>query len=255
MTIRTIEAPPSLRRKIWAVVFALPALALLCGLGVWQLQRLQWKEALIDQYRACLTMPPSPFEFDGLDAKTALTGKACRKVQVTGRYESARQFAIGPRTFKGRAGVHVVTIFRLADGHHVLVNRGFWQQKMAALPALSEGKRQLVGLLRDYSQRPPYAVDNVPQKRQWYWYDMAAIGRVYGVILPPIVLDLLPVAAHADTQGRPSFGPGPRPVSADHAWRNNHLSYAVTWFAFAVILLVILIMFCAKGRPKPAPGS
>ncbi|MEI9885187.1 MAG: SURF1 family cytochrome oxidase biogenesis protein [Rhizomicrobium sp.] len=95
-------------------------LAVLIGLGTWQLQRLSWKLALIDQVDRNLAATPIP-----LDAALKLGPAAqYRRVTLTGRFDHAKEAYIYGVGSDGVAVFHVVTPFQTLDGHTLLVDRG-----------------------------------------------------------------------------------------------------------------------------------
>ncbi len=101
----------------------LAAFAVLIGLGVWQLQRLEWKEGLIAQIEARTNGPPITLE----DA-VALAGEgrdpSYYRVRVDGRFHHAKErylYAVS----EGRVGWHVIAPLETEDGDVVLVDRGF----------------------------------------------------------------------------------------------------------------------------------
>jgi surfeit locus 1 family protein len=101
----------------------LAAFAVLTGLGVWQLQRLEWKQGLIAQIEARTNGPPITLE----DA-VALAGEgrdpSYYRVRADGRFHHAKErylYAVS----EGRVGWHVIAPFETEDGDVVLVDRGF----------------------------------------------------------------------------------------------------------------------------------
>ena len=135
--------------------------------------------------------------------------------------------------------------FQLADGRHVLVERGFvagdgrrplpWQDGIDTRP------RRIQGILRTDLTRPRFAPDNVPKRDEWYWYDVAAMARHLKLELIPAVLVLAPASDAAS----PPLALAPR-VDLP----NDHLQYALTWFALAAVLLVIFGLFLKRGMRR-----
>src|SRR5579864_3893958 len=100
----------------------IPALALLLGLGVWQLERLQEKEALIASVKTGLNAPAMPLD---QVLESGMAGAEWRRVKVSGHFLNDREqylFAQGPG---GALGVQVITPLAMTDGRVVLVDRGF----------------------------------------------------------------------------------------------------------------------------------
>ena len=229
------------RRQIWATVFTLPALCVLLALGTWQTQRLAWKDALILQRGKALQKPP--IEMSGKSLQGNAEALHYRWVLAEGRFVNNAPVFIGPRTRNGQAGFHVLALFQLSDGTHLLVNRGFVPSQgadpIAWKDQLPSGTTQISGILRRPGKQAWLIPDNSEATRRFYWYDMAALGRVFGVSLAPVVFDLY--------KPLPS---GKFPVAGQTRIDspNNHLQYAVTWFAFACVLLIIYVIFMLRER-------
>src|SRR4051794_17341032 len=99
---RMIRFRPLLGPTLWF----LPGFALLVGLGVWQLQRLQDKEALIASVDAGLHAAPVPLA-DAL--REAPASAEWRHVTVTGRFAHDRELYLFSRGPKGAVGVDIIT--------------------------------------------------------------------------------------------------------------------------------------------------
>ena len=106
----------------------------------------------------------------------------------------------------------------------------------------------ITGILR--RARDPkglFTPDNDPASNRWYWWDVpamsASIKLPEGATALAVVIQQLPDAANENL---------PRPQPPDAKLNNNHLQYAVTWFAFAAILAVIATLFIRQQMKKSA---
>lgn len=229
------------RLNFWMTVCALPALMLLIGLGIWQLQRLDWKEKLIAERAARLARPVI-----ALTALPADDWKSydLRRVKLTGRFLHDRSFEIVNRTLNGRPGVHIVTPMMLADGGgSVLVNRGWAPPANERRPGemrLPEGDVVLEGILRTGGRPNPWVPDNEPAKGIWFYTDPPAMARAAGLA------DARPYVVEAG----PSTSLPAYPVGGQTfiAITNNHLQYALTWFALAGALVAIYVLYHVRRR-------
>jgi surfeit locus 1 family protein len=75
---------------------------------------------------------------------------------------------------------------------------------------------------------------DTPDLRRWYTWDLPAMSAAAGLPLEPLVLVL-------ERSEGPEGLPKAERVSLD--FPNDHLSYAVTWYGLALVLLVIYILF------------
>ncbi|HVJ01459.1 MAG TPA: SURF1 family protein [Sphingomonas sp.] len=210
------------------------ALALLsvpgfAALGIWQLERLQWKLDLIARVEARIHAPPAPLpdaaQWAGLDRRDY----EYRRVRAQGRFLHDRETLVQALTERG-AGFWVLTPLRTAQGL-VLVNRGFVppDKRGAASRAagLVPGPVTVTGLMRASEPKGTLLRANDPQARRWYSRDVAAIAAARG---------LGPVAPFfVDADATPN--PGGYPVGGLTVvrFRNSHLVYALTWFALAAL--------------------
>ncbi len=106
-----------------SVVLLIAAFAILLSLGTWQVERLNWKEALIATIAERRAAPPVPLA--EIEAEQA-AGQDIdyRTVTVTGTFDNARERHF-LATWNGESGFYVFTPLTLADGRSLFVNRGF----------------------------------------------------------------------------------------------------------------------------------
>ena len=109
-----------LRPLFWPTVVALPALIVLLWLGTWQVQRLEWKNQLIEDFESRANAAPIDLPLGAVDREMEF-----RRLALTGRFDHAKEVFMTGRTYEGNAGFHIVTPFTLDDGRMILVNRGW----------------------------------------------------------------------------------------------------------------------------------
>lgn len=235
-------AGESRRRPYGFLVFAMAGIAALVALGNWQLDRLATKRALIAERRAALAQPP--LDLARLPGGAGVT--AYRRVTVTGRFLHEKELLIGPRPRDGRAGWHVVTPLERADGGIVLVDRGWVPNEMKDPRTRAVGQIggavRLIGFLRSAGRRGSFVPDNDPVKDEWHWIDPAAMAAHLG-------LDrVAPYWIARARDGQQEAGP----VGVDRVAMppNNHLGYAVTWYALAFSLGVLAIIYWRRSVPR-----
>ena len=228
------------RPNLWMTVCAVPALAILIGLGTWQLDRLEWKEGLIAQRTAGLAAAPIAISEVPDDWRAA----EFRRIRIKGRFLHDREMLLVSKTQRGRPGYHVVTPLTLVDGATVLVNRGWVPLDLKAPRTRPQGQLAgvvaLEGVLRGSGRPSPWTPDNDPAKGVWHYLDIAAMVQeaALGDVKPFVV------------EAGPAPIPGGYPVGGQTrtALTNNHLQYAITWYALAVALAAVYIAFHLKRR-------
>lgn len=238
------------KKLIGFTIVTLGALALLIGLGVWQLQRLEWKRGLIEEIETRTKAPPISLA-EAL-AKTKDGGDpSYLHVRVTGRFENDKErhlYAIAD----GAPGWHLITPLVTDDGDTLLVDRGFVPDAMkeqATRPqSLIEGETSVTGLVRVPESKSTFTPDTDPDRDLWYYRDLDGMARSMFGDKPP---NLAPFFLEAEESGPP--GSWPRGGQTRLDLPNNHLQYALTWFLLALAVLVIYAVYVRQALRAPKP--
>lgn len=246
------EERASRPRRSPVIRFVLLALSLLCiailvGLGLWQVERREWKLDLIARVEQRIHAPavavPGPVEWAGVTAQS----HEYSRVRLSGSYLNDRETFTQAVTALG-GGFWVMTPFRTDEGFIVLVNRGFvpLDRKAAATRQadLVEGATTVTGLLRISEPGGGFLRANDPAHDRWYSRDVAAIAAVRGLA------DAAPFFVDADAL--PNAGASPRGGLTVVSFRNSHLVYALTWFGLAAMLSAALGFVLLRGRHHAA---
>jgi surfeit locus 1 family protein len=223
-----------MRRSIWPVlIFAAVGVVVLVSLGIWQLQRLQWKEALIaalDQ-----SIAGSAVTLNEAKKRPSLD---YTKVRLSGEFKS-QDFLLMISTANGGPAWNVLRPFTLNGGEVIIVDLGKTREDNIPAPPL--GPVALEALLRVHTgQKGLFDPDNPVQAGEWFWWDVPAMAQALGATEADFSAQLLP--------GQP----GTEGLSVDPpkaALRNNHLGYAITWFGLAAVLVVMTALFL-RSRMK-----
>ena len=233
------------RPRFWPSVATLAALAILIGLGTWQLDRLAWKEDLIAEMQARSAAAPMPLPRDLADPALAY-----RKVRLRGQFLHDKELYLGARTHGGRAGLHIVTPMRLEDGRTLLVDRGWVPPERKDPASRAEGRMPgplvLEGVIRrgGWGGMEMFRPENQPEENLWLWLDLPAMAARAG---------LSGAVTAAYVAAGPAPNPGGYPIGGQTRIElaNNHLQYAITWYALAAALLVIYVLH--QSRPPESP--
>ena len=225
---------------VWPVALALPALAILLGLGTWQMQRKAWKEDLIAQITARVHQPPASLA--ELETQSASGGLEYARARVRGTFRHvSEQFIWEPDPRQG-AGYHVVTPLQLDDGRFILVNRGYVTEARKAPAARPEGQMtgevEVVGLLRAPVARAWFSPDR-GSTGVWYWRD------VDGMVQAALGADAAKAVRYMlDAEATPANPGGwPKGGVTRLTLPNRHLEYALTWYGLALTLVGVLAAF------------
>jgi len=221
-------------------VAALIATAILVGLGVWQLERLQWKLGLIAEVESHMTAPPLSLD-EAL--KSPADAMQYRRVALEGHFDNAKEAYVFTTREGGEAVYHVLTPFLTDDGHSLLVDRGYVpKEKLDPATRMPvEGTTRLVGVWRVPDASGAFTPAPDAAHRIWYSRDLKGIAASDHIQLAA------PVVIEADATPNP--GDWPKGGQTVVSFRNEHLSYAVTWFGLAAGLLgVYLAYHVSRGR-------
>ncbi len=236
----------ALRALAWPSAFAAAGLVLLVGLGVWQLQRLGWKEGLIRAATERAGQPPAPVPVEADWPRLDPNEAEYRRVRLEGRFRHEDEALVftdlaDPKGPSGGVGSWVMTPLTLDDGSVVLINRGFVPANRADPSRRAEGQVggevEIVGLMRWSEARNPFTPADDPAKGAWYTRDTRAIGRAKGLTrVAPFYID----AEASAPGGLPQGG------ETRLAFPNRHLEYALTWFGLAGALAVVAGLFLRR---------
>lgn len=199
------------------------------ALGVWQVERLAWKNGLIAAVEARSTAAPTDPSTDGTWQSFDADRDEYRHVSVTGVFDTKAEALTQAVTAYG-GGFWVMTPLHLADGRSILVNRGFVPPENRApdlRAPLPTGPVTVTGLLRQTEPNGGFLRSNDPASDRWFSRDVAAIAAAEGLTDPaPFFIDQERVG--------PDYPLGGLTVLS---FPNNHLIYALTWFALSLMLL------------------
>lgn len=234
-------------RMLFLAVIAITA-ATCIRLGLWQLERLRERRSENGVAQAARSLPEADI------AAASDASLAHRRVRVTGSYDPAGEIVLRGQSHREQPGVYVVTPLRPrgTDGA-VLVVRGFVPSPDAVtvdVRALAEpGEVSVRGIALPLAERGDDGglLEHTGGTSTWKGLDRSAIEARLGYPVADVYIVQAPDSALPTAPRRidpPALGDGP------------HLSYAIQWFAFAVIALVgAAALLGRKGSAtrRPAP--
>ena len=221
------------------------AIAAFVRLGTWQWHRAQLKSAQQAQFEAgAQTVTP-------LDAVNADTLPRYAMVRVDGHYDPAHQFLLENISQRGLPGYEVLTPFAFAEGHTLMVNRGWIPAggSRSQLPDISLRSDTAAGTVTGRLDALPVvgiSLGHIPPAADGRWPKLTAF---------PTMPDLSNVLRRP-LQSRQLLLNPDQPDGYQREWQlggfgpGRHLSYAVQWWAFAALALVLYV--CLNGRRRSA---
>ena len=230
-----------------ALIMTPPAFLVLLLLSYWQVERLSWKQDLINQVQAQALLPPQALPTGPLPTEDW----NFRNGQVTGHYLHDRTVRWVARARNGEPGMHLLTPFQRDDnGEVILVDRGYVSFEVydETNDLISDPQETLTvaGLVRFYSGRGAI--------QRWFVPDDDLDGGLYYVPNPDAFRSLFgeaPAKWMLWSDGTESTAIWPRGKQWNTDIPNNHLEYAITWLLMALSLAVIFVLASLKPRSAP----
>ncbi|MEM1234047.1 MAG: SURF1 family protein [Pseudomonadota bacterium] len=218
-------------RLFFLLVVGLGGFAVLVGLGVWQVQRLAWKEGVLAEIEASIsaapvTVPQAPSEADRY--LSVATGGVLGEDEIH-VLASAKGFGAGYRVIRALE----------TDGRRVLVDLGMVRPEAKDAPRPG-GPVDVLGNLHWPDEVDSFTPENDVAGNIWFARDVEVLADALGT--EPVLIvarDVSPpvpgaVVFPVDTSGIP----------------NDHLGYAVTWFGLAAVWLSMAGLFLYRSRRK-----
>ena len=215
-------------------------------LGFWQLDRLAQRKALNAKVEAEISAPPLDLNREYSDPQ--LTSMQYRKTIVIGRFDGSHEILLNNQVWNGQLGYHILTPLILQGSNEVvLINRGWISYAdgrqgkrydvnglvtVNGMINLSQTGFDLNSLFVGGSSSNSISDGLVGR------INLDQIQKQIGIVLLPIYIQETP---------DPSFNGYPeRILSTIDLSDGPHLSYAIQWISFTVILVVVYILFIRR---------
>jgi surfeit locus 1 family protein len=233
------EAEPLLRSRTTLLVLAVIAAVLFTGLvalGTWQVYRLQWKLALIERVDQRVHAAPVPAPGPDRWSQVSAANDEYRHVSVTGTFLHSLSTKVQAVTELG-SGYWLLTPLRRADGSVVMINRGYIPERANIASVGPDEVVTVTGLLRISEPGGGFLRHNDPVGDRWYSRDVQAIAEMHKLS------NVAPYFIDADASKYSVANPAAEATSAQPvggltviSFHNNHLVYALTWYALALMV-------------------
>ena len=206
-----------MRRYLFPLILGIVGCAILISLGLWQLQRLDWKERMLDEIRAGIEAPPVPLP-DAVDPSMKYL-----PVTVSGTTSGTEIDMLSGSKDQG-GGYQVISRFITDDGRAILLDRGFIPQELR-LQRRPPVRLTVTGNLHWPDEKGSATPAPNLDENIWFARDVPAMAQTLGT--EPVLVVARQI--EGDSQGAT-----PIPVAVEGI-PNNHLSYALQWFMIAAV--------------------
>lgn len=233
----------------WLTFFSILVFAALITMGVWQVQRYEWKLNLNASIEAYAKAAPVPLT--SLLADQPVVNHKYRPVSVVGEYITDQQILMRGQYKKSDRiifyGFYVFTPFKFThqgQDQTILVERGFITEEAWLAPEfykkLPVGQVEIIGNIKAAEKPGSFFPENDTTQEVWFWREVKAMNQALNLDNP---VDFYISASDNKYQNFP------KPTKIEIKSANNHLSYLITWFAMAAGLLILYIyMHAYSGR-------
>ncbi len=224
--------------RLWFLLtIGLIGTVILVSLGVWQVQRLAWKQGMLARIEAQISADPVPLA-EALDPEF----RRYAPVEITGRFGQSHIRMLASRKTTG-AVYRIIRPFRTDDGASILIDTG-WQVQARDVVDAPQTHLTLTGNLDAPQEADGFTPDPDTTGNIWFARDVPAMAAALGT---DPVLVVLRDAPETD------LGVTPWPVDSAGI-PNDHLQYAITWFSLAVIWVGMTLYFLRRTRRPVAKG-
>ncbi len=220
-----------MRRFLFLMIFGVAGTATLLALGIWQMQRLAWKQGVLAEIATRISAAP-------VALPTHPTPEVDRflPVVVTGQFLD-QEIHVLVSVKRIGAGYRIVAPFRTDDGRLILIDRGF-------VVDTDKNKRRLIGSAE--------VTGNLhwPRETDSFTPEADRSGNIWFARDVPLMAEMLgtePVLVIAKSRTDPSVTPMPVDTVGIP---NDHLQYAITWFSLALIWAAMTGFFLWRSRAQ-----
>ncbi len=232
-----MTTPALIRLTVAAVI----GFAFLIALGNWQLQRLEWKERIIDRIETRTERSPVSLE-RAIELSKQWGDPNYLRVEAKGRFHNDRERHYYTISQDGRPGWRVIAPLETASGRIILVDRGYVPEDRKDPSTRVSGQFQdvvtVTGLLRTSEEPNLFSPANNEEANQWFTRDLSTMA---GSMFPSGTVEVFPFFLEADAGEVP--GGWPKGGQTRLELPNKHLQYAVTWFLLAACLLAVYVAY------------
>ena len=231
------------RPIFWPTLFTIISLLILISLGTWQVYRLIWKNSLISNYLYKFNN-----EIIKYDKSFSFNDEfEYRRINIKGRFINEKEILIIGKTFEGNVGFHLITPFITKEEKLLLINRGWISEKLKLRSSRSfsliEEDIVIDGIIRRPQKKGYFVPENDPIGNFWFTIKPYQIEKA--LKLESFDLEKKFYVDVIRDKGKLKLPIG---VSGSPNFRNQHLTYAFTWYSLAITLIIVYFVFHFKEK-------
>ncbi|MDQ2994969.1 MAG: SURF1 family protein [Pseudomonadota bacterium] len=213
-------------------------LPILLSLGMWQWHRADSKVAQQKAYAEQTDSHPLSLN----EVLTDPVGHRFYPISVSGHYIASEQFLLDNQFYQHQLGYHVLTPFVTDEGRTLLINRGWIARSAAGKIALDDSHQRVIGRVSTPPTKTFLLGENIHPSAAWpktiQALKLRDLSHAMEKPLEPVIILLSPLAKHGFVRDWQPQGISPE----------KHRGYAVQWFAFAALLMILFVVLNLKKR-------
>ncbi|MBU2992023.1 SURF1 family protein [Octadecabacter sp. 1_MG-2023] len=214
-----------MRKFLFPLVIGLGGLVVLLWLGIWQVNRLDWKQGVIEDINGRLAAAPVP-----LQERVLPEVDNYLSVIVEGAATGEEIRFLDSGTAAG-TGHHIISAFVTTSGRRIMIDQGL-------LPLYADQGTPMTEQVTVQGNLiwPDDISDQPPSGDEWYARNVPAMAEVLKT--EPILIQLYAASAYDERL---------TPLQVDtRNIKNDHLEYAITWFLLAVVWAAMTIFYMVR---------
>ena len=205
------------------------------SLGVWQLQRLIWKDSLIKNYNEIRTS-------EAIDLSLAIKEEFI-KIKSKGTINRNNKVFFPAKTYKGKAGIRLASEFISENGRIYLIDEGWFNNSDFEYFKNNNDnfKESITGYIRFPREEKFFTPKNDSIRNEWYTYNLEEISNYF----PSNINQVFFIKKLNSNKENFLIS-----SSHIHQFRNNHLQYAITWFCMSFAFLIMFLVYVKKNKDE-----
>jgi surfeit locus 1 family protein len=228
--------------------FTLLTLIVLFLLGTWQIERRSQKHQLIDQVEYMTNLPAIDFLLDSSSNNFNLSDWKYRIVKVNGVFDFTKELYVfsnlsDPKgKFRG-AGYWIFNPFLIENGDYIFINRGFVPQSLINSYKERDRDKQIIigieGYIKGFEKQNLFTPDSDFDENILYSVNASDMKNIFNIENAlPFVIDIY----------SSEYGDLPQAGETRLKFNDNHLSYIITWYGLAIVLIVVYFVYRKRNN-------
>ena len=209
-------------------------------LGFWQLERLKWKEQLIDNFNNLQDQKPLSLSMGKMKYPNI---EEFTKIISRGTIDRSKKIFFPAKTNNGKNGVRIGSLFTDNHGNKYLIDEGWFSKSYYDYYKKSQKvfNAEILGYIRYPTEKKIFTPENSIKKNEWYYYDLKKIQNYFNIEINQKFF-IKNMSYYSEDFLIPS--------SIKHNFSNNHLQYAITWFLMSISIIIIFLIYLIRENKR-----